>query len=551
MCFNDSHECYRLVRCVCDTATNSLNECSARETISKLSASEALNLTLQHPPNSCFALRMVDVDEPDSPASRRSSRDFLSLIMALMKKCRAVKSTSWSEVTWSIPVEGVCKLLDPMHKLLEPDAAPGQGLTRGELRELRSIIILAIDLIWIDRDLIQADNLNADIIRMDVAYFFSQLLCYPQLHHYFKIDKIIDLVWLCWFETPRIPHPTIHPHRNTAIEVLEMMFEDHDEERILKLGERLLATFSLDYIAGKAADWLGDENVLNRDLELEFRGIGLVFQCFTCMGIPYDTQTAPFLESSVHLHACNALCRQIIAGEQNDPSTIEIMIFTPYIFLFVMKSRKYPIHQSLSDLFHSTPFPTVLSRIFLSLHSNSIEATREDLTRAFDGWDKFLIWVTHGALCKDEKCWMVGSAESLDSSRQGFELVYAETLSRLRLEEDQGPLGAQVCDLWEVICAILGLRCHAMRERFKLLKKCCACNCPQRLVGISSPKRYCCAKCETVFYCDRTCQKLDWAAHKPVCDPTQFATYDRLVTLYEPPSSKLSPSSHLYGGGDD
>ncbi|KAJ3515076.1 hypothetical protein NLJ89_g1990 [Agrocybe chaxingu] len=83
----------------------------------------------------------------------------------------------------------------------------------------------------------------------------------------------------------------------------------------------------------------------------------------------------------------------------------------------------------------------------------------------------------------------------------------------LRMIENAPHFMGSLC----VLSNALGISLDSVRERHRLDRQCCNVACPARTSGKRSEKKSACQKCQSVFYCDRECQKKDWSQHKREC----------------------------------
>ncbi|CAA7268266.1 unnamed protein product [Cyclocybe aegerita] len=111
-------------------------------------------------------------------------------------------------------------------------------------------------------------------------------------------------------------------------------------------------------------------------------------------------------------------------------------------------------------------------------------------------------------------CNFRSSPEFTEAARAAIERVGLQKLLSLSL----------VINNWQyfmeslgALSNVLGVSGTSVRERHRLDRKCCNVACPARTSGKRSEKKSACQKCQSVYYCDRECQKKDWSKHKSEC----------------------------------
>lgn len=113
--------------------------------------------------------------------------------------------------------------------------------------------------------------------------------------------------------------------------------------------------------------------------------------------------------------------------------------------------------------------------------------------------------VQHSMTCeKGAACTFHATPQFLQAARTSLERFGIPTL--IALQEDVGA-GGKYLDLWTSLAKLLGITKEAVRQRYRLDRKCCNLTCPARNSGTHTARKSLCSECESVYYCDRTCQK--------------------------------------------
>jgi len=121
-------------------------------------------------------------------------------------------------------------------------------------------------------------------------------------------------------------------------------------------------------------------------------------------------------------------------------------------------------------------------------------------------WIEFLDRMKHAIVCDNYTgCPFHATPTLLDVVRKAVELVFVPTREGLKAE--QGADGAMYLDFWLEFEPFLGISEETIRERYRRERQCCNLTCPFRFSGVLLSKKYTCAKCQYVFYCNRECQK--------------------------------------------
>ena len=149
-------------------------------------------------------------------------------------------------------------------------------------------------------------------------------------------------------------------------------------------------------------------------------------------------------------------------------------------------------------------------------------------------WYELLARITHTLECDNYfDCPFHSTPEFLSSVRGALELIAIPMF--IALQEELPPDGNTLyLDQWKLLVMALGVTESSIRERYRSEKKCCNLKCPTRNSFLRSEKKSICVACQSVFYCNRLCQKRyaqiylvlfltlnvsfsDWPTHKPEC----------------------------------
>jgi len=181
-----------------------------------------------------------------------------------------------------------------------------------------------------------------------------------------------------------------------------------------------------------------------------------------------------------------------------------------------------------TDVVNSTPYVEIGAIAFRLGNKNGFyEAGAER-------WYELLVRITHALECdNDIDCPFYATYEFRDAVKGALELIAIPTFIAL---EEELPIGGDTryLDQWSLLLMALGVTESSIRERYRSEKKCCNLKCPTRNSGLRSEKKSICVACQSVFYCNRACQKRyvqiclalplisngcfsDWPTHKPEC----------------------------------
>jgi hypothetical protein len=117
-------------------------------------------------------------------------------------------------------------------------------------------------------------------------------------------------------------------------------------------------------------------------------------------------------------------------------------------------------------------------------------------------WYNLLDRIAHTIECKSPKCLFKVTPAFRKGTRSSFERVYIPTLHTLR---ESGTPDSKALNLWERIARDLEVSEASVRCKWRVEKQCCNPECPKR--KLSNVKVMACVRCQSVFYCGRTCQK--------------------------------------------
>lgn len=115
--------------------------------------------------------------------------------------------------------------------------------------------------------------------------------------------------------------------------------------------------------------------------------------------------------------------------------------------------------------------------------------------------------VEHSMTCEREKgaAYMFhATPRFLKPGRAALERVRIPTL--IVLQEEVGGDG-RCLTLWNDVALAMGIAKEALRQRYRLDRKRCSLTLTVRNSGGLAPKESIGTQCESVFYCDRICQK--------------------------------------------
>lgn len=157
--------------------------------------------------------------------------------------------------------------------------------------------------------------------------------------------------------------------------------------------------------------------------------------------------------------------------------------------------------QLFTELLSIPSFPRVVSQVFGVQPKNDAHIY-ELLTDTLSSWDMLLTRLEHATTCRDTTCWLYSTSDLLDLARQTFELIYHETVTKFAISNT-----TRAAEMWTQIKIFYTIGEGTVRERYKLLKKCCNPACVHRLREVQITKKLACSGCRTVFYCNKACQK--------------------------------------------
>ncbi|KAF9530939.1 hypothetical protein CPB83DRAFT_849903 [Crepidotus variabilis] len=505
-------------KCTCPSWTP---ECVAKQRLSDQKPAEAVRLASLEPPQSCFISNMIPFIMKNN--AYITSGIFPVLLHHIVSSDSSTRSklTPWDYPNWVIPLKTAFACLNTLY------TAPHSFVpaARPVIQELRSRLPKIVDVIWNDHDLLKTPGSPPDSIREAVASFFGICSADKNSKTILYGGKSLELLLTCLLEMTCPYWPTkldfinsIDYFFNTKLTPFQMKFPIPRD-----ILSRIFKIYPPQYIAAKFTFWLQNEELIDDALNTTL----LPMVRFTHLSMEAGNTTWPrtFTASGVHIPLIRAIRRQLIYGgdpwrDSTHSSQFGLAVMTPVI------TSAIP-YEVFTDLLSKTPFIEVTARAWY-LGATSPTIPPSDMVKM--DWASCL-----GTL----RCWLKGGFTDahkrstpalIDAARVAIELAYAPSLFWV---PKKSPLVPGPSAEWRKIFSILGITEVTIRERHKLMRKCCNIDCPHRTAGKKSEKKYTCSHCETVVYCDRTCQKADWRKHKKTCDPSSFATVDSISNLYE------------------
>jgi len=122
-------------------------------------------------------------------------------------------------------------------------------------------------------------------------------------------------------------------------------------------------------------------------------------------------------------------------------------------------------------------------------------------------WREIFERIVHSMGCENMTgCEYHANPEFLEAVKTSFERLTIPTMIAL---QEEIPVGGdkKFVYQWHMLAKMLGITDKSIRERYRTDRKCCNLACPARNSGVRSGKKSTCEVCQSVFYCDRNCQK--------------------------------------------
>lgn len=209
-----------------------------------------------------------------------------------------------------------------------------------------------------------------------------------------------------------------------------------------------------------------------------------------------------------------------------------------YFIRFTSEIVTRPNYESYFELFRH---PIASKTLYLCIEAfTSSNSDERDLLDSFKRWRPLFEDIEHSALCRNEKCDKHGTDQCLDVLRETFERGFAHIGALSCTEKEAGPILQSAIAMWTKTSDLLAVTETTVRERMKLLRKCCNFKCTQAY-QMHRQKRYRCVSCETVYYCNRNCQK-EWASN-----PYLVSCVDRREETGRPTSLSVIPNILRHG----
>jgi len=156
----------------------------------------------------------------------------------------------------------------------------------------------------------------------------------------------------------------------------------------------------------------------------------------------------------------------------------------------------------LTDLIANTCLIEIAAAGLKRAHASWPASVKPELAGSFY---QFFRNIEHSLKCeKGAACTFHATPTFLTAARAALERVCVPTL--IALQEEVGADGRCLI-LWNDVASAMGITKEAVRQRYRLDRKCCNLTCPARNSGTQASKRSICVQCESVFYCDHACQK--------------------------------------------
>ncbi|KAF9530941.1 hypothetical protein CPB83DRAFT_849905 [Crepidotus variabilis] len=514
-------------------------KCFAEEKLKAMSPAQAVRLASRDEPNSCIVNTMAKLAASDD---RYSGKNALWMFVGQVARTKrtSTKRTTWEVPMWILPFQGVIAVVQASfadHKLL-PSAKPF-------VRDFYNGLLQVFEVIWHDRDLLRAKGYPADMLRNDVGRIFGACAIIRDLKRLAYAEKPLELLLTCWLEMSPDNLDTRKMMATTVTFLIEKSAPNLGYPLIggpcpSDLEQRIFKIISPEYMAMKLKRMFDTDVLVGRYLNEELSlwvhllRLGTNQPLINCL-----------IDERAQLGVIIAVCRHLRSDDDDIETTKLILHNGGLLASRLFNASGVRMQDFVTQLLGLQAFAELLVRALTLLSS----APPGHDPAALEIWLKIFGWVAHSSHCYLETCKLQTTPLILHNARTSIELVYLQSRSGLiRNLEGNASVAHPCLEKMDALFYLLGCSEKSLRERLKLHRKCCNFDCPNRSLWKRSPRKFTCFRCETVFYCDRSCQKRyvsilmlvirlisvhsDWQLHKPDCDPEKFANLNEMLLLY-------------------
>ncbi|KAF9458232.1 hypothetical protein BDZ94DRAFT_118796 [Collybia nuda] len=302
-------------------------------------------------------------------------------------------------------------------------------------------------------------------------------------------EPTLSLVMHCWLYMS-----SCFEYRQCALFAVQALFQN-PRDTPPGLKELAVQTVTVEILCERFVDNLRQGKLVDRALEEE---IWAFFQFATT---PYPFSLT-FTHAEVYNDISRALTHQLHFGTEQ---------WTSDIFNIS--------HQIIHHMIITTPSAEKMPRFTHMIRSSILEITAAGIViadrKGLEDWFGFLSRIMHtlsSSTCTDTDCAYVDTPEFRTATYRSFEPLYLPFRSVLRDADKIKPSVALV--LWEELAALLGVTEAKIKERWRQGRQCGEVHCQNRGEDV---KTLACIRCQSIYYCDKACQRRDWKNHKPNC----------------------------------
>ncbi|KAF8964805.1 hypothetical protein BDZ97DRAFT_1814572 [Flammula alnicola] len=344
------------------------------------------------------------------------------------------------------------------------------------LQELRAAYPRIIDVLWRDFALLKQPGSDGDESRISVSNMIRAFLKDRTFKRAVVEVKTITIVVQCWLETtPDSCSRAIS--RISTTDAMTVLFSSLNNPPPEYLDIAFKA-FDTSYLISRVVSYLKDKNLSGTDLTQEVP----LLSHFIVRKEPF---LAPFVRGRVHKYLMAATLRHLKSSGQN-PELIEQILEDAAIFTDRLTTSADDPVEMFTKLFSSTSGLKVTSKVPTQGHNGPIEPWFDIFERV---WHCITCETPHG------RCRYQATPAMMQAAKAAFERSQYRCCAGSR----------KYINLWSQIISKLGMTGASIRERHRLERKCC------NIIKST------CALCQSVYYCDRACQKEDWKNHKEEC----------------------------------